>query len=111
MSILSVLEARKDLNAKEIITYAIKAKRIDVGDDFFIMDIPTKDGVYFLVKASHTTYPLSLVKLISKRVKKIKEEKKNIKYITDVEGESKDMRKFLLKLGFVENKNRYILEV
>jgi hypothetical protein len=111
MSIAAVLKARKDLNSKEIVNAAMYAERIDVGKDFFIMDIPTKNGVYFLVKAANTEYPLSLIKLISKRVKEIKQTQNNKKYITDVEGSSDDMRKFLVKLGFTQDNDRYTLEV
>jgi hypothetical protein len=113
-----ILEQRKDFDADMVRGLLDKAVFYEVGDDYLYMRVPYEQMEYVLVlstipregvteirSSSDTVYSLPL---LMKLVKMAVTSRKSL--VTDVEGNSEDMRAFLVRLGFKQSGDIYLLE-
>jgi hypothetical protein len=113
MSILSVLETRKDLDVSSVLHLVLRANTVHVGDDYFTLLIPLKDKKELIVTKS--MYPTFSYKHLKSLVKLIKSSKNTLEidvnfipvYHEDIDKVIED----LTRLGFVKKQpNKYIRE-
>ena len=111
-------QLRPDVSGAMFQDWKDKSSHCQEGSNWALYLIPYEDFQYLVIKSgvkkpgvdiinsdSDTVYPFDLMRYT---VKLIKETKQSI--ITDVEGKAENVRRSLLRLGFKESGDVYILE-
>jgi hypothetical protein len=112
MSILSVLEARPDVDSIAFFRMVTKADSIHVGEDYVILLVPLDNKNHLLLTKS--SKPVYSFKHLRKLVEVIRNSKvtleTEVNFMPVFHEQVKEMDAALIRLGFVVKGNKYIRE-